>query len=204
MKNEMPFNVEDMLHDWEKQWVEKQLQNTSIVLEDRDVLRDKLLEFILINPEIGEARDNFLATLEGQEAAFVQGALRFRSQPYQNMLQKFTERMIKNYGKKQKFEDFVLFLQSSLETNKPRYEKLRVQVFQNGHFTIWDEAENDVTPLLMKGAPPIQWRDILINLLVENAPRRVVIGMEKGLEKDILWRILHEVFGDRLALKVKN
>ncbi|ADL08164.1 putative sporulation protein YtxC [Thermosediminibacter oceani] len=130
------------------------------------------------------------------------GFINFRLKEYIEHLEEVVDKAIDEYLMEKEYREFINLLRFFVDLHEPKEELVHILV-KNGQFLLLDR---DMKPVdkdkgidtIAKENPDLSLDDIALSILINLAPRKIIIHGYTGLEKSEVISIIYNIFEGRV------
>jgi len=171
--------------------------------EMNTVVYNLLLDDNYFTAEKEKIKCNLIDYLRENDTLILDGYLRFRSEPYNNLIEKIIEKVVIDSQMEYEFEEFIQLLRYYLDTQVPKADVINL-IIKNDNYIMLDEnnnkldAENINSIVKEYNIDDLSRADLLLSSLIIMAPNKIIAHVKNDKEKELMV-VLKKIFAERLV-----
>lgn len=136
--------------------------------------------------------------LMSNKSIIIDGYLRFRNQPFVDLIDRIIEKVVIEMQMEEEYDDFVEMLRYYIEMQIPKIETINV-VIKGNEFILMDERKNiiECRSIIEFQEEDVSKADILLSTIIILSPKNLVVHIKNDKEIDLM-NVLKSLYGDRI------
>jgi putative sporulation protein YtxC len=152
-----------------------------------------------------DVSNRIMQVLENSDELILEGFMRFRMKDYLLSWRDSLKRTIDSYLLNKEYDEFINVVKYFVMIKKSKYEKINVFITSDNTFAIFDENmvliddSKNVSDQTFR-TYDMKYKDILLSLLVNIAPKHITIHHPNNLNDDVFIKTLNKIFDNQVFL----
>lgn len=144
--------------------------------------------------------------IENENVLSIDGFLRFRLHEYRQAIYDKIYEIIEELYFQQEYDQFVDLLSEYVATKVPMFDLIHITQQSDGKYELFNLQRDKIEFNLIKTVDSDQIEnfmtmdDMLLSILIETAPRRIIWHIKSGMPENDLLNTIKSVFGKRFSI----